>query len=453
MTSEEYKVALAEALRKLVGIMPVGAEWCRAIGKGAPKGGIAYLGQSVTRAMYSDLWDYVQTELADSLIEESEWQTLFTSQNGNVPYYSKGDGSTTFRMPCISGYIKGAKGVSEVGQYTPEGLPNITGHVRAYSSFNQGNASFATQGVSGAFYWQTEWDTDSSKALATSQNVTSGTADTIRNVPFDASRSNSIYGNSTHVTPETVTVLFGVYAIGTVVSIGEATEEGILAELSHLGSSAVMVDGNQVINGNKRFTDATFDDHFSMYDGTTKRTVMTMKYDGSTYGSDLMIGAGSNIFVGSGESHTGMYNIIGAANSDETTYICSDNDIVFYTNCQTPTEAKKFVLGKDGSGLGKAYITATYQSGTSWYRKWSDGWIEQGGYTAVSHSTSGQVKNLVTPFTTTNYVILSAVYGNAKFNDNVNLTARTTTTFTIAAGTESSGGNAPNGANWYACGK
>lgn len=25
-------------------------------------------------------------------------------------------------------------------------------------------------------------------------------------------------------------------------------------------------------------------------------------------------------------------------------------------------------------------VVSTYQSGTSWYRKWSDGWIEQGGY-------------------------------------------------------------------------
>lgn len=100
-----------------------------------------------------------------------------------------------------------------------------------------------------------------------------------------------------------------------------------------------------------------------------------------------------------------------------------------------------------------AYIVNSYHSGTEWYRKYSDGWIEQGGHVSVSHSVSTQTKNLVTAFTSTNYCIYAAAYGNGKFNDNVNLVAKSTTTFGIAAGTESSGGNAPNGAYWFACGK
>ena len=100
----------------------------------------------------------------------------------------------------------------------------------------------------------------------------------------------------------------------------------------------------------------------------------------------------------------------------------------------------------------KAYVTESYVSGTNWYRKYSDGWIEQGGYVAVSHSTSWQQKSLVTAFKNTNYTILSAVFGNGSFNDNVNLVEKQTSYFKIASGTQSDGGNEPNGAYWYACG-
>jgi microcystin-dependent protein len=94
--------------------------------------------------------------------------------------------------------------IDEIPSHThTRGTMDITGHVRCYSSYNKNNASFVTNGVSGAFYWQTEWDDDTSKALATTQNVSSGTADTIRNIPFQASRAwtgatSSVGANQAH---------------------------------------------------------------------------------------------------------------------------------------------------------------------------------------------------------------------------------------------------------------
>lgn len=49
--------------------------------------------------------------------------------------------------------------------------------------------------------------------------------------------------------------------------------------------------------------------------------------------------------------------------------------------------------------LTKAYITETYVSGTSWYRVWSDGWIEQGGKLAKSTTSLTFLKS----FSNTNY--------------------------------------------------
>mgnify|MGYP003288891301 CR=1 FL=1 len=54
----------------------------------------------------------------------------------------------------------------------------------------------------------------------------------------------------------------------------------------------------------------------------------------------------------------------------------------------------------------QVYITETWNNGKSWYRKWSDGWIEQGGFRGTG------IVTLHVPFTTTNY--------------NINLTADST---------------------------
>ena len=50
----------------------------------------------------------------------------------------------------------------------------------------------------------------------------------------------------------------------------------------------------------------------------------------------------------------------------------------------------------------KAYVTETWHSGTSWYRKWSDGWIEQGGE-MVKAST--EEVTLHTPYKSTDYCV------------------------------------------------
>jgi hypothetical protein len=52
--------------------------------------------------------------------------------------------------------------------------------------------------------------------------------------------------------------------------------------------------------------------------------------------------------------------------------------------------------------LSKSYITETYINGSSWYRVWSDGWIEQGGRLQIQASKQASV-NLMKPYSDTNY--------------------------------------------------
>lgn len=86
------------------------------------------------------------------------------------------------------------------GDTVEAGLPNITGRARMYSEYNLKNYSVVNE-YTGAFYWTKELEDDSTKRFGTSTNLAEGIYDTIRNIPFDASRSNSIYGRSTTVQP------------------------------------------------------------------------------------------------------------------------------------------------------------------------------------------------------------------------------------------------------------
>lgn len=214
----------------------VGDEWHSFTGQ-IPVGGVPYCGQEVTRATYADLWSWVQ---AQGLVKtEDEWQALNTSQKGNVPFYSEGDGSTTFRMPKVVGYIRGAASQSEAGSYAAEGLPNIVGQdslgwscVNDGLLTNGGTVSGALLGSKVTAYGALAYQATS---FAVNETVPYG-------VGFDASRSNSIYGNSEHVTPETSVILFGVYAFGEITNVGALDADTLATGLATLEANKLSRD-------------------------------------------------------------------------------------------------------------------------------------------------------------------------------------------------------------------
>lgn len=55
------------------------------------------------------------------------------------------------------------------------------------------------------------------------------------------------------------------------------------------------------------------------------------------------------------------------------------------------------------------YVNETWRNGSKWYRKWSDGWIEQGGEQSSGKGWSWGSVTLNTPFTTTSYTLVDGV--------------------------------------------
>lgn len=183
-----------------------------------PAGGVPFCGQTVTRALYADLFAWATAQ--GKVKTESEWQAHAAANGGNCPYYSSGDGSTTFRMPAVVAYLKGAASASQAGTYTAEGLPDITGKVTSVSqTFGLGDGT-----CEGAFSKDTGHN--GSHTPTNVDNTETGILN------FAASDSNEIYGKSAHVTPETYTVLVGVYAVGVISNVGSTDVSAIQTALA-----------------------------------------------------------------------------------------------------------------------------------------------------------------------------------------------------------------------------
>lgn len=100
-------------------------------------------------------------------------------------------------MPKFNGYFK-ATGTTTV-EYIAEGLPNITGKAGPYE--NSQGYSLLSEGAMEAEYQG-------------KHAIGGGGTGSYYFAKLDASLSNPIYGNSEHVTPETSTVIVGVWAVG-----------------------------------------------------------------------------------------------------------------------------------------------------------------------------------------------------------------------------------------------
>ena len=114
-------------------------------------------------------------------VSRTTYATLFSIYGTT---YGAGDGSTTFNLPDFRG--KAIWGDDSAG-YIAAGLPNITGRM--------GNTDSHSSAADGCFY-------RSGKSGKLEND--SGEADP--NIYFAASRSNSIYGNSTTVQPPSIKV-------------------------------------------------------------------------------------------------------------------------------------------------------------------------------------------------------------------------------------------------------
>lgn len=148
-------------------------------GSSVPTGFLLCNGQAVSRTEYLDLFSVIGTT------------------------YGEGDGSTTFNLPNLQNKFIQGTGTNAVGTEMSAGLPNITGEVGYLKAAQASSYYNGINTKTGCFTNSTEVLTDPHATKLVSSNTQDDTGETGL-IVFNASSSNSIYGNSNTVQPPAV---------------------------------------------------------------------------------------------------------------------------------------------------------------------------------------------------------------------------------------------------------
>lgn len=205
-----------------------------------PDGAIQCNGATYNRALYKDFFTYATSK--GWVKTEAEWQSIASANGGYCPYYSQGDGSTTFRTPKFAPFVQVAIASANVGKYRQAGLPNIKGTFTSHG--NTGGMK-----CTGAFTGEASIGIGSNSGYATDGG----------RVTMNASLSSSIYGRSTTVQPESSEWMICVVVAGQATNLGSVDVSNVMSAVAQVQAQMDELSG---VAGDvtklKRFFNGTF---------------------------------------------------------------------------------------------------------------------------------------------------------------------------------------------------
>lgn len=203
-------------------------------------------GQLVSREIYSDLWNFVQSK-PSMLLTEEEWQANLTANEGLAcNYYSAGDGSTNFRLPKASVIVLPDPNPENINKYSTNTQRNITGSITMIDTIGK------SQNSAGALLF-----TATNASSSVNNNGDWSNSGTIN---FDASKSVGSDHTGSEVKPKTITKLPIVYAFGRIVNAGELDFQTVVQKqndltLNHQIKSFTDLTQIGLTNGIEQFQD------------------------------------------------------------------------------------------------------------------------------------------------------------------------------------------------------
>ena len=474
------------------GGLPLGFEYFQT-NPNVQAGSLPMVGGEWSRAIYADLWEWVQKQ-PGYLITEAEWQTKAAANGGAVPFYSDGDGSTTFRVPALTVWCKGQGGNEAVGDYLADmfgshkhsvtvsdagahthtrGTMNITGAVTsndsnyywgagttasgAFSDAHVGGSHIGSDSWTGSrgngfrFNAADTWTGETSSNGSHSHTVTLaeqggeetrprtivglycvvayGAATSSGTIDLDDVRdllmeTQEVASNVSTVREDTVAAAQDA-ASASAGESGTVTLEGVAAEVAHLGAELVEHE-------------AKFSNYLPLTGGNITGP---LKSAPGTYAITSQVKTSLIRILGGTSPSTG-------ANLD--LYGEGDSDGKFVLRARN-SSGYKVLEGKINGSLtwgGQSILTLVsfWSNNSSWYRKYSDGWIEQGGICA---STNYATVTLPLPMKDAGYNISLGPSGYDSAAVSRSITDVTPTTFRIKVGYNDS---LTRSSYWHVCG-
>lgn len=200
-------------------------------------------GQLVSREIYSDLWNFVQSK-PSMLLTEEEWQANLTANEGLAcNYYSAGDGSTNFRLPKASVIVLPDPNPENINKYSTDTQRNITGLLAPRTITNPDRNLF----INATSTWDTGYQSLSDMGAFRIKNISwfgshlpmQSESEDLSNykttaIDFDASRSVGVEHTGNEVKPKTITKLPIVYAFGRIVNAGELDFQTVVQKQNDL---------------------------------------------------------------------------------------------------------------------------------------------------------------------------------------------------------------------------
>ena len=213
-------------------------------------------------------------------------------------------------------------------------------------------------------------------------------------------------------------------------------------------TNVVHRSGDETIDGNKTFTGYT-----SLNTPTIKKQ-NTENEGGQIYfersdGDVTMNDNNNHPYI---DFWSGKFRFIGQSSSQTGSSVNIPFSVDIQNNCLCHGNSMKVMN----------YVVETYMSGTSWYRVWSDGWIEQGGQFVGSTNINASTTTVtfIKPFIS--YVAIAGGFtkssNSAPYGQNLWQNGNTTlTTMVCSLPAYSSNGNVNHASSagtgyWYACG-
>ncbi|MBR1460534.1 hypothetical protein IJ596_02725 [bacterium] len=198
---------------------------------------------------------YYEYEYPNCFTTESDWQQT-VNEHGSCGKFVYSEEENTVRLPKISSILEFTTDLNAIGDIVEAGLPNITGVM----TFGEGFPRCTELNYEGAL---------SGEAPVENYATFGGGNSTgkLKRIELDASRSSSIYGNSSTVQPQTIkTLIYIVVATSAKTDIQIDIDE-IATDLnakadkdgSNMNASVKNFDGQWVSLNNKIANSVTWD--------------------------------------------------------------------------------------------------------------------------------------------------------------------------------------------------
>ena len=225
-------------------------------------------------------------------ITAEEWWQRQVSTYGVCGKFVYDSVNNTVRLPKITGIVEGTASLTALGDLVQAGLPNITGDYQARGVGTLNSSS-------GALY--------SSASASMSYASHNSTSADIPNIAIDASRSSSIYGNSTTVQPQSIKVLYYIVVATTTKTDIEVDIDEIATDLNGKAD----VDGSNMVNSVKNFDGGWVYSYSQLASSVAISTSADQTYSLSSYlpndGYNYEVLVGANISVSTNSKFCNIY--------------------------------------------------------------------------------------------------------------------------------------------------